>query len=204
VRRVVEAAPGLGVGTLSLYAFSSDNWKRPPAEVGALFRLFERYLRGEVARLRRAGVRLTVIGRRDRLPAAVLQAVTRAEEETRGGRRLHLRLAVDYSARDALCEAARRWAAAVETPGAPPARDAFARHLAAALHDPVGAPPVDLLLRTAGEQRLSDFLLWESAYAELVFLDTLWPDVTGETLAGAVLRFHGRERRFGGLPRTGS
>lgn len=203
VRRVVEAAPGVGVGTLTMYAFSSDNWKRPSAEVGALFALFGRCLRDEVARLKRAGVRLTVIGRRDRLPAAITQATARAEGETRAGRRLHLRLAVDYSARDALCEAARRWAAEAETTDRPPTRAGFERHLAAALHDE-GAPPVDLLLRTAGEQRLSDFLLWESAYAELVFLDALWPDVTGETLAEAVAHFHRRERRFGGLAPTGS
>ena len=199
VRRVVEAAPGLGVGTLTLYAFSSDNWRRPPAEVRALFALFARYLKGEVARLKRAGVRLTVIGRRDRLPAAVTQSIARAEWETRHGERLHLRLAVDYSARDALCEAARRWAAEAGAADAPPTRAAFERHLAAALHDPVGAPAVDLLIRTAGEQRLSDFLLWESAYAELLFLEERWPDVTGEMLAGAVARFRGRERRFGGL-----
>jgi undecaprenyl diphosphate synthase len=149
-------------------------------------------------------VRLSIIGRRDRLPAALAHAVARAEWATREGRRLHLRLAVDYSARAALCEAARRWAAAAETHHEPPARDAFECHLAAALHDPVGAPPVDLLLRTAGEQRLSDFLLWEAAYAELLFLETLWPDVTGEALAEAVALFHRRERRFGGLARTGS
>jgi undecaprenyl diphosphate synthase len=212
VRRVVEAAPGLGVGTLTLYAFSADNWKRPTAEVHALFVLFGRYLKGEAARLKRAGVRLSVIGRRDRLPAALAHAVARAEWETREAGRLHLRLAVDYSARAALCEAARRWAAEAGTHDEPPPRAAFERHLAAALapggadglHDAAGAPPVDLLLRTAGEQRLSDFLLWESAYAELLFLETLWPDVTGETLAEAVARFHRRERRFGGLARTGS
>jgi undecaprenyl diphosphate synthase len=203
VRRVVEAAPGLGVGTLTLYAFSADNWKRPAAEVRALFALFGRYLRSEVARLKGAGVRLCVIGRRDRLPAALGQAVARAEWETREGRRLHFRLAVDYSARDALCEAARRWAAGAAPHDAPPTRAAFERHLAAALHDPAGAPAVDLLLRTAGEQRLSDFLLWESAYAELLFLDTFWPDVTGETLAEVVARFHRRERRFGGLRAAG-
>ena len=203
VRRAVEAAPGAGVGTLTLYAFSSDNWRRPPAEVRALFALFRRYLRSETARLKRSGVRLTVVGRRDRLPAAVTAAIARAEWELRHGRRLHLRLAVDYSARDALCEAARRWAADVDAPDAPPSRDLFERHLAAALGG-ARAPAVDLLLRTAGEQRLSDFLLWESAYAELLVLDLPWPDVTGDTLAEAVAHFHRRERRFGGLAPTGS
>ena len=204
VRRVVEVAPGLGVGTLTMYAFSSDNWKRPAAEIGALFALFGRCLKGEGPRLKRAGVRLSVIGRRDRLPAALAQAIARAEWETRHGHRLHLRLAVDYSAHRALCEAAHRWAAETSAPDDPPTPEVFEQHLAAALHDPVGAPAVDLFLRTAGEQRLSDFLLWESAYAELLFLNEPWPDVTGELFTGAVARFHQRERRFGGLARTGS
>ena len=191
VRRVVEAAPGLGIGTLSLYAFSSDNWKRPPAEVSALMGLLRRFLRAEIARLKKNGVRLSVIGRRDRLPEAVRAAITRAEWETRRGERLHLRIAVDYSARDALCRAATRLPEA-------PTREDFATALAAAMHSP-SAPDVDLLVRTAGEQRLSDFLLWECAYAELLFVDTLWPDFTAADLAAAVADFHRRSRRFGGL-----
>ncbi|HLA63833.1 MAG TPA: polyprenyl diphosphate synthase [Rhodothermales bacterium] len=196
VRRVVEAAPAHGVGTLTLYAFSADNWARPAAEVGALMTLFGVALRAEVARLRDAGVRLSVIGRRDRLPGILAAAVARAEWETRRGTRLHLRLAVDYSAREALARAAHAWAAA---PGEDATPDAFAAHVARATGGPA-APPVDLLLRTAGEQRLSDFLLWECAYAELLFLDALWPDVTAETVADAVAAFGRRERRFGALP----
>ena len=190
VRRIIEAAPELGVGTLTLYAFSSDNWKRPGPEVAALMTLFRRHLREETAKLKKAGVRLTFIGRRDRLPEAVRAAAVRSEWETRHGDRLLLRLAVDYSSRAALEQAARLHA----TTGTP---------FGTCLHEATGgppAPPVDLLVRTGGEQRLSDFLLWESAYAELLFLDTLWPDVTGETLAEALGRFHARERRFGGLP----
>ena len=201
VRRVVEAAPALGVGTLTVYAFSSDNWRRPEREVAALMGLLALHLRTEVARLKQSDVRLTVIGRRDRLTEAVRAAIVRAEWETRGGQRLHLRVAVDYSARDALLVAAHRWA----TEGrheAPPTREAFEAHLAAAMRCP-DAPAVDLLVRTGGEQRLSDFLLWECAYAELLFLELAWPDVTGETLAGAIGAFRGRQRRFGGLARTG-
>ncbi|MDX1531192.1 MAG: di-trans,poly-cis-decaprenylcistransferase [Rhodothermales bacterium] len=194
VRRVVEAAPGLGVGTLSLYAFSSDNWKRPAAEVATLMGLFRRLLRDELARLKRNGVRLTVIGRRDRLPEGVRAAITRAEWETRRGERLHLRLAIDYSARDALCRAAARACAE----GGAPTRAGFADALARAMHSP-SAPDVDLLVRTGGEQRLSDFLLWECAYAELLFTDTPWPAFTADDLAAAVADFGRRSRRFGGL-----
>ncbi len=199
VRRVVEAAPGLGVSTLTLYAFSQDNWARPAPEVTALMALFAAVLRTETGGLRRAGVRLSVIGRRDRLPGVLRAAVCRAEWETRAGARLHLRVAVDYSARDALRRAAALLAAA-EPAGCDPAPDAFEAALARAVHpDGVPAPPVDLFLRTGGEKRLSDFLLWESAYAELLFLDTLWPDMTADVLADALGAFGQRERRFGAL-----
>ncbi|PAP75821.1 polyprenyl diphosphate synthase [Rubrivirga marina] len=212
-RRVVEAAPGLGVGTLTAYAFSADNWKRPPAEVSALMALLGGYLRSETARLKRAGVRLQLIGRRDRLPGALRNAAARAEWETRGGERLLIRIAVDYSARWAIREAAARLADAPRLgPSASlrgtaeagrveaPDDTAFDAALAAALHpDGAPAPPVDLLIRTGGERRLSDFLLWESAYAELLFLDLAWPDVTGATLADALADFRQRERRFGAL-----
>jgi undecaprenyl diphosphate synthase len=204
-RRVVEAAPGLGVETLTVYAFSADNWKRPPAEVSALMALLGGYLRSETARLKRAGVRLQLIGRRDRLPVALRNAAARAEWETRGGDRLLIRVAVDYSARGAIREAAARLAGSPRL-GAEgehvdaPDEAAFGAALAAALHpDGAPAPPVDLLIRTGGERRLSDFLLWESAYAELLFLDLAWPDVTGATLADALADFRQRERRFGAL-----
>ncbi|MCH7975583.1 MAG: di-trans,poly-cis-decaprenylcistransferase [Bacteroidetes bacterium] len=200
VRRIVEASPGLGIGTLSLYAFSADNWKRPETEVSALMVLFRTYLRAEIARLKRGHVRLTVFGRRDRLPEAVRMAITRAEWETRNGDRLHLRIAVDYAGRDAIRMAAARWAAETSNTSTPPSQEVFAGHVAAAAHCSE-TPPVDLLIRTGGEQRLSDFLLWESAYAELLFLDILWPDVTAQTLADAVDAYHSRDRRFGGLSR---
>ncbi len=196
VRRAVEAAPGLGVGTLTLYAFSSDNWRRPPREVAALMRLFRRYLRGEADRLIANGVRLTMIGRRDRLPAGLRGAMEEAEHRTREGRRLHLRLAIDYSARDSIIRAAQLAGTDIAH-----TRESFAELIARSCSpDAAGrAPDVDLLVRTGGERRLSDFLLWECAYAELYFTDIMWPDFDGDALAEAVAYFSARERRFGGL-----
>ena len=193
-RRVVEAAPALGVGTLTLFAFSSDNWKRPRAEVDGLMALLGSFLRRHAAGLAARGVRLSLIGRRDRLAAALREAVAEAESETAHARRLHLRLAIDYSARDMILRALAgcRGVAGLD-------RDAFASRLGAA-YGGSGAPDVDLLIRTGGEQRLSDFLLWESAYAELCFLPRLWPDFAPVDLAGAINQFHTRERRFGALP----
>jgi len=197
VRRAVEAAPGLGVGILTLFAFSSDNWKRPPEEVGALMRLFRRFLLREAERAASNGVRIAVIGRRDRLPAGVVRAIEDAEAATRGARRFLLRIAVDYSARDAIVAAARR----VNGHGAALSRDDFARLLTGSGAEPRDAgsamPDVDLLIRTGGERRLSDFLLWECAYAELVFTDRMWPDFGAADLAAAVAEFHARDRRFG-------
>lgn len=191
VRRVVEAAPGLGVGTLTLYAFSSDNWQRPPREVGALMRLFRGYLASETERLIENGVRLTVVGRRDRLPEVLARAIAGAEAATAGGTRLHLRLAIDYSAREAILRAAALAA------GREVERAEFQALLGAAVGAREPAPDVDLLVRSGGEQRLSDFLLWECAYAELWFTSRMWPDFDAATLAEAVAEFQRRERRFG-------
>src|SRR5581483_7263443 len=159
VRRVVQAAPKCGIGILTLFAFSTDNWRRPADEVTALMRLFSLYLARETARCVDHGVRLEVIGRRDRLGPHLLAAIDAAESATSACRRLHLRIAVDYSGRDAILAAVRSLAEA--------SREAVETRL---------GPPVDLLIRTGGEQRLSDFLLWESAYAELVFSPRMWPD----------------------------
>ncbi|HEX9936072.1 MAG TPA: di-trans,poly-cis-decaprenylcistransferase [Longimicrobium sp.] len=196
VRRVVEAAPDLGIGTLTLYAFSSDNWQRPPREVGALMRLFRSYLASETARLIENGVRLTVIGRRDRLPEVLLRAIAGAEEATAHGERLHLRLAIDYSARDAMVRAAAM------AEGREVSRDEFAALLGAAAGAAVPTPDVDLLVRSGGEQRLSDFLLWECAYAELYFTPRMWPDFGAADLGEAVAEFHHRDRRFGRVKAT--
>jgi len=194
-RRTIEAAAKLGVGTLTLYAFSSDNWRRPAEETSALMSLFEEHLRTETPRCLENGIRVHVIGRRDRLPASLVEAIERTEAATAGGSRLHLRVAVDYSSRDAILRAAARLVPCAE----PPSRQRFAELLAEVHHAPGPAPDVDLLIRTSGEQRLSDFLLWECAYAELLFLDKLWPDFGEEDLAAAIEEFRSRDRRFGGL-----
>lgn len=183
VRRVTEAAPGLGIGALTLFAFSADNWRRPSTEVAALMELFGRFLDSETERCLDNGVRLEVIGRRDRLDSTLCETIARAEHATACGDRLRLRLAVDYSGRDAILEAVGR-------------AGCFSRESV----DRAMGPAVDLLVRTGGEQRLSDFLLWECAYAELVFSRRMWPDFSADDLAGAVSEFHGRERRFGGVP----
>jgi len=205
VRRVIEAAPDLGIGTLTLYAFSSDNWRRPRPEVEALMRLFLRYLRSEAEECAEKGVRISVVGRRDRLPEMLQQAIEATENATRHGRRLLVRLAVDYSGREVILEAARRMAMETalamrdgERPGLF-SRDAFAQAMAEAMYAD-SASDVDLLIRTGGEQRISDFLLWEAAYAEFVFTQRKWPDFDGDDLALAVEEFHRRERRFGGVP----
>jgi undecaprenyl diphosphate synthase len=193
----VEAARRLGITTLTLYAFSADNWKRPKSEVDHLMRLFRSHLRAEASRCVKHGIRMSVIGRRDRLPAGLEETVKDVEEETAGGRKLHLRLAIDYSARDALVAAAGCHS------GTPPSRDGFGAALAKAIHAPIGTKDVDLLIRTGGERRLSDFLLWESAYAELLFVDQAWPDFTAADLEEALREFSRRNRRFGGLPAGG-
>lgn len=194
VRRVVEAAPSLGIGTLTLYAFSADNWRRPPLEVQALMRLLRAFMRLELKRCIENGVRIQVIGRRDRLSNLVRQAIEQAETATSGGRQLLLRIAIDYSARDAILEAVQRLSA---SPQHEITRENFAKLLDN--RELNGAPDVDLLIRTGGEQRLSDFLLWENAYAELYFTKRMWPEFEAQDLAVAVDEFMGRERRFGGL-----
>lgn len=190
IRRVVEAAPEQGVGTLTLYAFSSDNWRRPRAEVAGLMTLLRVYLANEVQALVRNGVRLTVIGRRDRLPDGIAAAIARAEAATKAGTTLHLRIAVDYSARDAILNAALKARELGEL-----SRETFSNLVTGE----AGLRDADLIIRTSGEQRLSDFLLWEGAYAELHFTSRMWPDFDAQDLAQALASFHGRERRFGGL-----
>jgi undecaprenyl diphosphate synthase len=193
VRRTVAAAPALGIGTLTLYAFSSDNWRRPPGEVAALLALFRRFLREQIAECLRESVRLSVIGRRDRLPDDLVRAIDEAEAATAAGQRIHLRIAVDYSARDAIVRAA------AAARGIDLSRDAFRALLAVAHHADPATPDVDLLIRTGREQRLSDFMLWESAYAELLFTDVLWPDFDAADLRRAVEDFRTRDRRFGAI-----
>ncbi|MGH7480735.1 MAG: polyprenyl diphosphate synthase [Longimicrobiales bacterium] len=213
VRRVVEAAPDLGVHALTLYAFSSDNWERPAGEVRTLMRLLRRYLRTETPELVENGVRLKVIGRRDRLQPGIVAAIEQAEKATAHGDRLLLRLAIDYSARDALVLAAAKLANGAGTAngkargtangaGEPGpfeglSRERLADAMGEVLNMEGAATDVDLLIRTGGEQRLSDFLLWECAYAELVFTDRLWPDFEARDLDAAIAEFGRRERRYG-------
>ena len=194
VRRTVESAPSFGITTLTLYAFSSDNWRRPRSEVDNLMFLFEKYLDSECAHLMERGVRFSAIGRRDRISDSLRARIRRVEERTREATSLHLRVAMDYSAREAILGAASRIAE-----GMPPTREAFERSIAEVIHAPGGTRDVDLLIRTGGEQRLSDFLLWESAYAELYFTDVPWPDFTKDDLAAAVQAFAARDRRYGGV-----
>jgi undecaprenyl diphosphate synthase len=197
LRRVVERAPDLGIRRLTLYAFSSENWRRPADEVQNIFWLLRAYLRLETEKLRQRDARLEVIGRRDRLPKLLLREIVQAECATAEGRRLHLRVAVDYSSRDAITRAAAGVTAALSR-DRPPSADQLGRMLAQALTADSGE--VDLLIRTGGEKRLSDFLLWESAYAELLFTDRMWPDFDAADLDAALGEFSRRERRFGGLP----
>jgi len=178
VRRIVEGCAVRGVAVLSLYAFSADNWKRPRGEVEGLMRLFEAHLRGEGRRLADEGIRLEIIGRRDRLSSRLLKSILAAESLTASGTRMTLRIAIDYSSR----------------------HDIESWSTAAAPQRPSARLDVDLMVRTGGERRLSDFLLWESAYAELAFLDVLWPDLSLADLDALLADFAGRERRFGGLP----
>ncbi|MGH9488275.1 MAG: polyprenyl diphosphate synthase [Terriglobales bacterium] len=195
LRGVVEAAPELGIRTLTLYALSADNWRRPAEEIAALLELLRSYLEGEREALARAGVRCSATGRRDRLPAQLVRALEATEAATRAGSKLWLRLAIDYSARyeiaRAAAEAAARW-----RQGLAPGVELMGRLMASALEREAG--PVDLLIRTGGERRLSDFLLWEAAYAELAFVREPWPDFRPAHLRRAVEAFARCERRFGG------
>jgi undecaprenyl diphosphate synthase len=187
LRGIVEAAPDHCVSTLTAYAFSSDNWKRPQEEVDGLMALLAWYLEEETPHLLANAVRLSVIGRRDRLPDVLLNAIARSEQATQHGARLHFRLAVDYSAREAILRATQM------AGGANVTSQRFEELLG-------HAQPVDLLIRTGGEQRLSDFLLWECAYAELKFTRRMWPEFRPADLRQAVAEFHRRERRFGTVP----
>jgi undecaprenyl diphosphate synthase len=195
VDAIVRAAVRHGVGTLTLYAFSADNWYRPRAEVEALFGLLRRYLITETDRCQRESIRLNVIGRRDRLTPQLRRQIERSERLTAPCTRMHLRIAVDYSSRYSLLEAARRLKGAL-----PAEPGAYLQHLAEVDHSEPAAPEVDLLIRTGGERRLSDFLLWECAYAELHFIDCPWPDFDEAALAQALAEYARRERRFGRVP----
>lgn len=194
-RRAVTAAGEIGVRYLTLFGFSSENWKRPSAEIDDLMGLLRHYLRGEIAELHRNGVRLRVIGDRAKLEPDIVTLIAKAEEMTRHNEGLTLIVALSYGSRAELTAAAREIARAAKSGTV--ALDAIdeavvERHLSTA-----GIPDPDLLIRTSGEKRLSNFLLWQSAYTELVFIDTLWPDFTKRDLEDAIREFQRRERRYG-------
>ena len=200
VEAVVRAAEGFGITTLTLFALSSDNWSRPASEVDAILMLVSGYLDAHVDSCVQDGVRVSVIGRRDRLPTRVLESVERAEQTTAAGARLHLRIAIDYSSRDAIVRAARHFHVRyAETD----AREGFGRVLSLENHAGADGGDVDLLVRSGGEQRLSDFLLWECAYAELVFSPKLWPDFDVAEFERCVTEFQSRDRRFGAVREKG-
>lgn len=193
-RNIIRCAPYLGIHTLTLFALSSANWKRPPAEVAAIFRILEEYLSVETRHCIDEGIRLNIIGRRDRLPAPLREAIADAEALTANGRKLHLRLAVDYSARHSIFQAASKFYKVTDL-----SSEAFSSVLAEVLRG--GSTDVDVLIRTGGEQRLSDFLLWECAFAEFFFLSKRWPDFTPKDLRDILREFAQRDRTQGDLPR---
>ena len=196
LKRTVEAAPDYGVQWLTVFGFSTENWRRPVSEVTELMKLMKAYVASDLDRLAREGVRVHIIGRREDLAADILEVIERAERRTRDNDRFHLQVAFNYGGRADIAEAARRYALAVLSGEAPTAladEAAFERHLSTSQ-----GPPPDLIIRTSGERRLSNFLLWEAAYAELVFQDVLWPDYGGEPLGEAIAEYQARERRYGG------
>jgi undecaprenyl diphosphate synthase len=195
VRRVVRAAPAHGIGTLTLYAFSSDNWQRPSTEVNSLLALLESFFRSDASKCAADGVRLRVIGRRDRIPQSLSQAIEAAERITASGRTLELRIAVDYSARDSILRASCWMLSSLEI-----SEREFAKRLGEVTHSTGPALDVDLLIRTGGDRRLSDFMLWECAYAELFFTPRMWPEFEAADLTEAIQDFLKRERRYGKLP----
>lgn len=198
VRAVVEAAPGLGVTHLTLFAFSSENWRRPEEEVSALMGLLRLYIRSELGRLAENGVRLSFIGNRARLDPDLVSLMTDAEQKTRNNPGLHLIIAVNYGGRADIVQAARVFAGQVAA-GQRTADSLTEDDLSGFLFT-AGLPDPDVVIRTSGEQRISNFLLWQCGYSEFVFTDTLWPDFTPQELSRCLSQFQTRERRFGAVP----
>lgn len=197
VRRVVEAAGDMGVHTLTLFSFSTENWNRPAEEVGALFELMKRYVAADLKSLKNRGVRIRIIGRRDDLRADLAEIVGQAETETAGNTEFNLNIAFNYGGRDEILRAAQNLARAVQD-GDLSAEEIDERRFSGAL-DTAGLPDVDLMIRTSGEQRISNFLLWQAAYAEFHFTDVLWPDFGEAELAKALQAYQSRDRRYGGV-----
>jgi undecaprenyl diphosphate synthase len=197
LRRTVRAAGDIGVGILTIFSFSSENWSRPPAEIRELMTLLRRFIRNDLADLHKSGVRVRIIGERENLDPEIRNLLEEAEALTRGNDELILVVAFNYGARAEIARAAQRMAAAVAA-GDLAVSAVTADKLASYLDAP-DLPDPDLIIRTSGEQRLSNFLLWQAAYSELVFVPTYWPDFDRSTLEGAIAEYNRRERRFGGL-----
>jgi undecaprenyl diphosphate synthase len=203
LRRTVRAAGELGIGFLTIFSFSSENWARPPAEVRDLMALLRRFIRNDLAELHANNVRVRVIGEREGLAPDILRLLAEAEELTRGNDGLVLVVAFNYGARQEIARAVRRVAAEVRDGRV--ALDGLTAETLARFLDAPDLPDPDLIIRTSGEQRLSNFLLWQAAYSELIFLPTLWPDFDRAVLEQALAEYRRRERRFGGLvAQTGS
>lgn len=200
VRKVAEAASDLGIKYMTLFGFSTENWNRPPTEVSELMSLMRYYIKGNIAELHKNGVRLRIIGERHRLDADILQIVEHAEKTTAANDKLHLTIAFSYGARQEIVAAAQKLAFEVQAGTLRPEEIDQTRMSHALLTSDL--PDPDLLIRTSGEKRISNFLLWQLAYTELVFLDTLWPDFGRNDLEEAITEYNGRERRYGGVLRS--
>lgn len=197
LRRTVEASKDLGLTHLTIFSFSTENWRRPVSEVNALFGLLKMYVRQDLERLRKEGVRIRVLGTREGLPNDISALVQQAERETKDNSDFHLCIAFNYGGREEILRAVKKFNADVKAGTVDPealSEDSFETYL-----DTSGLPDPDLLIRTSGELRISNFLLWQAAYAELVFLDVLWPDFRADHLSGAIATFQQRQRRFGGV-----
>ena len=197
LRRTVEAAQDIGLKTLTVYSFSTENWRRPVSEVNALFGLLKAYVKRNLNRLAQEGVKIRILGTRQGLPDDILELVKRAEDRTADNDAFNLCIAFNYGGREEVLRAAKAMAKAVEdgkTSASDVDEEAFSEFL-----DTGGLPDPDILIRTSGEYRLSNFLIWQAAYAELVFMDVLWPDFGKTHLLEAIEIYRKRERRFGGL-----
>jgi len=197
VRSAVESASKLGIKYLTLFSFSTENWNRPADEVGALFELMRRFVEADLKTLAKKGVRIRIIGRRDDLNDDLKDIIERAETTTKENDAFHLTVAFNYGGRDEIVRAAQKMAKDAISGALDPetcSDQVFGNYL-----DTSDLPDVDLLIRTSGEQRISNFMLWQTAYAEIVFQDVLWPDFSSNHLADAISQFHSRDRRYGGV-----
>ena len=197
LRRTVEAAPDLGIRYLTVFSFSTENWRRPASEVSALFGLLKAYVQRDLSRLAKEGVRVRILGRREGLPSDVAELVAKAERETAHNSDFFLNIAFNYGGREEIVRAAQKMANAARQGNIDP--DDIDEGQFEGFLDTAGIPDPDLLIRTSGEYRLSNFLLWQAAYTELVFTDVLWPDFNRSDLEQAIAEFQSRERRFGAV-----